>query len=106
MSNWKDVIGTVAPGIATALSGPLAGLAIATVGKVFGLDSATTEQVAQAVSGATSADLLKLKGAELDFQRQMKELDVDLVRISAADRDSARQREIQVRDKLPAVLAM
>ncbi len=104
-TNWKDVVGTVAPGLASAVGGPLAGLAVGMIGKVFGLDSATTEQVAQAVSGATSADLLKLKEAELDFQKQMRELDVDLERIAASDRDSARVREAAVKDKTPQTLA-
>jgi hypothetical protein len=35
----------------------------------------------------------------------MKELDIDIERISASDRDSARQREAQVRDWMPRILA-
>lgn len=106
MSDWKDIVGTVAPTLATALGGPLAGLAVGAIGKIFGLDSATQEQVAQAISGASPDDLLKLKQAEIEFQQRMAELEVDLVRISAADRDSARQRQIQVRDTTLPILAM
>lgn len=106
MTQWKDIVATVAPGIATALGGPLAGLAVGAIGKAFGLDSATTEQVANAVAGAKPEDLYNLKIAEKEFQQRMAELDVDLVRIAAADRDSARQRQIAVKDKIPAILAI
>lgn len=106
MSDWKNIVGTVAPTIATALGSPLAGLAVAAIGKIFGIDAATQEQVAQAVAGASPEDLLKLKQAEIEFQKRMAELEVDLVRISAADRDSARQRQIQVKDVTLPILAM
>lgn len=106
MSDWKDIVGTVAPTIATALGGPLAGLAVGAIGKIFGIDSATQEQVAQAIAGASPDDLLKLKQAEIEFQKRMAELEVDLVRISAADRDSARQRQIQIKDTTLPILAM
>jgi hypothetical protein len=36
--------------------------------------------------------LAEIKKVEADFKVQMKALDVDLVKIAAADRDSARQR--------------
>lgn len=106
MSNWKDVVGTVAPSIATALGGPLAGLAVGAIGKVFGLDNATQEQVANAIAGASPDDLFKLKQAEIDFQKRMAELEVDLARLSKDDRDSARNRQIQVKDKTLPFLAI
>lgn len=103
--DWKAVVRTVAPGIATALGGPLAGMAVKALGDAIGLDSATEETVAAAIKGATPEDLLKIKQAEQDFQLKMKSLDVDLVKISAADRDSARQREVQTKDEMPKILA-
>lgn len=106
MSDWKDVIATVAPGIATALGGPLAGLAVGAIGSALGLTDATQESVANAIAGANPDDLLKLKQAELDFQKSMRSLDVDIDRISADDRNSARQREVAVKDKLPGILAV
>lgn len=106
MSKWKDIVGTVAPTLASALGGPLAGLAVGAIGKIFGLDNATQEQVAQAISGATADDLYKLKQAEIDFQKRMAELEVDLVRIGNEDRDSARNRQIQLKDRTLPFLAI
>lgn len=106
MSKWIDVVATVAPTIATALGGPLAGLAVGAIGSALGLDAPTQESVANAIAGAKPEDLYKLKTAELDFKAKMAQLEVDIERISADDRNSARQREIATRDKLPGFLAV
>ena len=37
--DWKSVVGTVAPTIATALGGPLAGVAVSSLAAAFGLSS-------------------------------------------------------------------
>lgn len=105
--NWKALLGTVAPTIATALGGPLAGLATKGIIGALGLgDDAGEAEIAAALKGATPEQLLALKKADQDFAIRMKELDVDLDRIMVGDRDSARQREIQVKDKIPGILAV
>jgi hypothetical protein len=92
--DWKGIVGTVAPGIATALGGPLAGLAVKAIGSVFGLsEGASEEDVMKAVQGATPADLLALKKADQEFTVQMRALDVDLEKIAESSRNSARDRE-------------
>lgn len=94
MSGWKSVIGTVAPTIATALGGPLAGLATAAIAGAFGLGDGVTEgQLVAAVGKASPDQLLALKKAEQDFIVRLHELDVDIERVNAADRASARLRE-------------
>lgn len=105
-TNWKDIVATVAPGIATALGGPLAGLAVGAIGSALGLSDATQEQVANAISGAKPEDLLALKNAEIGFQQHMADLGVDLERIAAGDRDSARRRESETKDWTPRLLAL
>lgn len=106
--NWKTVVGTVAPTIATALSGPLAGLATAAVAGAFGLGDGATEEQLTAVVGKASPDhLLALKKAEQDFVLRLRELDVDIERIAMADRSSARKRETSTGDNLtPRMLAL
>jgi len=105
-TTWKDIVGAVAPALATALGGPLAGTAVRALStKLLGRDDGTEEDVAKAVLGADPATLLKLKELDKDFAVQMRQLDVDLEKVAAGDRDSARQREIQTRDTAPATLA-
>lgn len=103
--DWKAVVRTVAPGIATALGGPLAGMAVKALGDAIGLDSATEETVAAALKGATPEDLLKVKQAEQEFQVKMRSLDVDLVKIEAGNTDSARKMQSDTHSKVPGLLA-
>ena len=105
--NWKSIIGELAPLLGTAVGGPVGGIAIKAITTALGLDSdASDRQIDQALKNATPEQLVALKKAEADFAVQMKELDVDVERIHAADRDSARSREMSVKDRVPAVLAI
>lgn len=77
--DWKDLVRTVAPTVATALGSPVAGIAVkALADSLLGDDTATEEQVAQAIKNASPDDLLKLKTIEQDFILTMKKLDIDL----------------------------
>src|SRR6266853_1902519 len=104
--DWKALIGTVAPVIGTALGGPLAGMAVKAVGDALGLQNPTEDTVSAALATATPDVLLKVKQADQDFARQMKSLDIDLERIQAADRDSARRMQTDTRSKVPALMAL
>lgn len=100
------IVGAVAPTIATAIGGPLGGMAMKVVADVLGLPAGSSEKdVSKAMAAATPDQLLALKQADQDFAVRMRELDIDLEKIAASDRDSARRREAQVRDWMPRVLA-
>ena len=103
----KGVLGTVAPVLATAVGGPLAGVATKAIVSALGLTGDTTpEAAALAVANATPDQLLALKKADQDFAAKMKELDIDLLKVDADDRASARQREIAVKDWMPRALGL
>jgi hypothetical protein len=103
--DWKKLVGTVAPTLATALGGPLAGLATNAIIDALGIPGGSSERDISLAIAKDPEALLKLKQANLDFEKRMKELDIDLERIHASDRDSARNRQIQVKDYTPAILA-
>lgn len=105
MTDWKKIVGTVAPGIATALGGPLAGLAVQAMAGVLGCDP-TPDACEKAILSASPTDLFKLKEAEMTFQVEMKRLDVDLERIASQDRESARNRQAQLKDHGPLILSI
>lgn len=91
-SGWdkvKGVIATVAPGLATALGGPLAGQAVAVITAALGLGPNEDEKAIQILSQSPDA-LLKLKLAELEFRRYMTEAGVKLEELDVQDRASAR----------------
>jgi uncharacterized membrane protein YeaQ/YmgE (transglycosylase-associated protein family) len=106
--DWKALVRTVAPVIGTALGGPLGNLAAQTLSNVLlGTPDGTEEQISTALASATPDQLLALKKADQEFAVRLRELDVDLERIAAGDRDSARKREASVGDKLtPRVLSI
>lgn len=110
--DWKQVVASVAPMLGTAVAGPLGGLAGAALGaiaKALGATEATVQAVEKAVLGATPEQLVALKRADQDFALRLRELGIqevrDLEQLAVQDRDSARRREIEVRDRTPAVLA-
>ena len=104
-NDFLGILKSVAPGLATALLGPLGGMAVTAIGSALGVSEPTQEKIQQALSGATPEDLLKVKQAEQQFQKDMRALDIDLERISASDRDSARKMAVETKAWTPAVLS-
>jgi hypothetical protein len=102
-----DWVKTVAPTVATVLGGPLAGLAVEAVGTAFGWTDATKEKVESVLtSGQLSGDqLLQLKQAELALQAKEQELGFRFAELDIRDRESARNREAQVKDNTNKILA-
>lgn len=89
--DWKKTLATVAPALAGAFGGPLAAQAVHIAAQALGLgDKATEEDIAIAVTGGNPEVLLKLKQANLDFETKMAELGVELEKVAAGDRGSAR----------------
>lgn len=109
MADWKKTLGAIAPTIATALGGPIAGLAAEAIGSIFGLSgtpSASDVQSAIESSKLTGDQIVQLRDAENAFKVRLRELDIDEKKLDVDDRSSARQREIAVKDKAPIVLGL
>ena len=106
MDQLLNLVRTVAPTIATALGGPLAGMATRAISEaLLGKPDGSEQELLAAGALATPEQLLALKKAEHDFAIKMRELEIDLERISNEDRDSARNREIKTKDWTPKLLA-
>lgn len=100
------VLKTVAPVIGAAIGGPLAGVAVRAVQNALGLSSDSTEdEIARAVLSADPAQLLALKRAEQEFILSMRQLEIDVIQLEAFDKDSARRREVEVKDSTPTIFA-
>lgn len=103
----KEILGTVAPKLASAFGGPLAGMATQVIGdKLLGKSDAPLNEIEQAISNATPQDLIKLKEIETAFLKDMKAAGVELTRIAADDRESARARAIAMKDWTPTALGL
>ena len=106
LSSMGNLIKQVAPTIATALGGPLAGLATKTLSEaLLGSPDGSPDEIAAALGSATPDQLAKLREIDANFKVTMKKLDIDLAQIDAGDRDSARKREIALKDSTPTILA-
>ena len=104
-----EILKTVAPWISTAIAGPLGGMAIGWACDALGVPDKTQEGLKQALSGVTPEQMLALKNTDQDFAVKMQELGFkqisDLEAIAAGDRDSARKREMSLKDDTPKKLA-
>lgn len=101
-----SLVRTVAPTLASAVGGPLAGMATRVISDaLLGKPDGTETELIEAAKAATPDQLVALKNAEADFILRMRELDIDLERLSNEDRANARDREVKVGDKTPKVLA-
>jgi hypothetical protein len=89
------------------LGGPLAGIAVKTLSAVLlGHENGSEDDVKAAMTSASPDQLVALKKIDADFKAHMKELDIDLERIAAGDRDSARQMQRETKDWVPKLLAI
>ena len=106
MDMWKKILSAVAPTLGSAIGGPFGGMAGKLISeKLLGKPDATDEELGQAISNASPEQLAELKKIDADFKISMKKLNVDLVKIAADDRDSARDRQTESGDKTPQILA-
>ena len=103
--NWKGMIGTIAPTLAAAFGGPAAGMAATMITSAFGLTGDEDETELAAKIQFDPEAIAKLKVAEFEFKAKLKELDIKETEVIMKDIDSARNREIMVGDRVPALLA-
>jgi|SRR6185312_5494552 len=114
-----SVLEPVAPWIATAFGGPMAGAAVSKAVQALNIavkPDATTQEKANAIDQAISLgnltpdQLVALKNADQQFQEHMKEAGFDHIEKMAAlavqDVQSARNLLAQTKSRLPAFLAL
>lgn len=93
MSKLSDFVATVAPTVASALLGPLGGVAVTGLGKCLGLDSPTVESITKVIeSGRVSQDqLAEIRKLEMEYQDHDNERQFKYRDLEFRDRDSARR---------------
>ena len=101
-----DWLKTLAPLLGTALGGPLGGAAAAFIADKLGIESKTIEAVTDVLNSGkmTPEQLAGVKLAEIEFKKFLETNKIDILKIEAADRDSARNMMTLTKAKTPAVL--
>jgi hypothetical protein len=90
LDKLKNLVGTVAPALGSALGSPLGGAAISMIADKLGVPN-NQQAVEKAIRQATPDEMLKLKEADNEFEVKMKELDVDVYRLEVEDIQDARK---------------
>jgi len=103
---FGKLIENVAPTIATAIGGPVAGMAVKALSTaLLGHGDGSEDDITAALSNATPDQIAAIRRADNDFKVQMKSLDIDLVKIAAEDRASARDMAASTHSYTPSVLS-
>lgn len=94
----------VAPTIATALGGPLAGMAVSAISKAIGVDE---KDVGDLINNnkLTADQIAQVKLAEIELQKQAQELGLNFEKLAVDDRKSAREMQAATRSIVPPALA-
>ena len=100
-----DWLRQIAPTIATALGGPLAGLAVDAISKAVGIDPKDVNKTI--ADGKLTADqIAQIKTAELAMAARAQELGLDFEKIAVDDRKSARQMQATTQSWIPGLMAI
>jgi len=100
-----DWLNQIAPGIATALGGPLAGLAVTAISKALNIDEKDVQKTIE--TGKLSAEqMMSLKQAEMDLQAKAQELGLNFEKLATDDRKSAREMQVSTKSFVPALLSI
>jgi len=94
----------IAPTIATAMGGPLAGMAVSAISKAIGVDEG---KVGDLISNnkLTADQIAQVKLAEIELAKQAQELGLNFEKLSVEDRKSAREMQATTRSMMPPILA-
>ena len=100
--NW---LAQIAPTIATAFGGPLAGMAVSAVSKALGI---APEEVQNVISNGKldATQVAAIQMAELELKKQAQSMNLDFAKLIAEDKKSARDMQIATKSSLPAILAV
>jgi hypothetical protein len=100
-----DWLKTIAPTIATALGGPLAGMAVSAVAKAIGV---SPDEVQDVISSGklTAEQVASIQLAELELKKQAQSMNLDFAKLIAEDKQSARDMQIATKSWIPALLAV
>ena len=99
-----DWLKQIAPTIATALGGPLAGMAVSAISKAVGVDEDKVQDLISS-NKMTPDQIAQVKLAEIELKRQENELGLNFESLAVDDRKSAREMQATTRSIVPPVLA-
>jgi hypothetical protein len=89
MKKLKSILGTLAPTLGAAIGGPIGGQAGQILSSILGVPN-NPKAIEVAMNNITADQMVELKKAEIEFELQMKELEVDIFQLEVNDKQDAR----------------
>ena len=112
MSDWKDIVRSVAPILGGAIGGPFGGVATKFLAdnllgeSTEGKSQSELEAALEGAMGVNSPETLaKIKQIDADFKVKMRELGITEAKLFFDDVKDARERNVKLSDITPATLA-
>jgi hypothetical protein len=96
---------TIAPTVATALGGPLAGMAVSAVAKAIGCEPDEVQGIISS-NKLTAEQVASIQLAELELKKQAQSMGLDFAKLTVEDRKSARDMQIATKSMLVPSLAI
>jgi len=94
--DWTSILKTLAPTVASAILGPLGGVAVAAIGNALGVSEPTQDKIAQAIQTGqlTPEQITNLKELEMKYKAEEEERGFKYADLAFQDRDSARKANV------------
>lgn len=95
--SWIDTLKKIAPTVASALGGPLAGVAVTAIGELFGMAEPTADKIQAAIENSqlTGEQITGLRQLELKLKAEEQERSFRYAELEFKDRDSARKASVE-----------
>lgn len=108
MGNVAELFRSLAPTVASALLGPLGGVAVAAISKILGIGDGKVESISKAFNDGkiTPDQLAEIKKLELQYQAEELERGFKYEELIYKDRGSARDMQIATKSWVPAALTI
>jgi len=102
-----DWIVKLAPTVASALGGPLAGIAVSALGSALGMSDATKDKITDVLQSGqmTSDQVAAVKQAELTLKQHESDNGFKFAELEIRDRESARAMQIATKSWTPEILS-
>jgi hypothetical protein len=103
----NEFLSGIAPTLASAILGPLGGVAVSALGKIFGIDGATTAEVAKVFQDGklTPEQLSAIKALEMKYQAEEKERGFRYAELEYKSTVDARDMQKVTKSYFPATLS-
>lgn len=105
--NLPDWLLKLAPTVASALGGPLAGLAVSALGSALGMPEATSSKITDLLQSGTMTgeQIAAIKQAELTLKTHESDNGFKFAELDVRDRESARAMQVATRSWTPEIIS-